>query len=533
VRSRETCFFERKTYSRSLDFVRLPPHSARDDNLLVDDSGKRQPIYWPRETNHVKFRKRQSRCGAFAASAGPDLMKLKTIRSQTSRSESGQTIILVAASMVTLLAMAALAIDVVSLYVARNEIQRAADAAALVGAKAIADSGVTSLPPNDGDAGAAEALAGSMATSAITALVNSAGFNQVAGGPVTWTNQPLLLVYNDPSGNNLTNDVTITVTLQRTNLPSFFSRIWGSRVTTTSATAVAEAYNPANMQSFQPIAPRCVKPWLVVNLDPSPTSPNPPVPFIDPTAGAVENNAVGETFYINADCQTANGTGCVPQHLPGADTGKHVVDFLPALLTPGNAQMYPSCAGGSDYEQSIAGCDVTPYSYYQCGNSSNTAQTSWDPGIDPNPKFDLTNSATALATECLIHATGEEGGQGQDTLNGFTPWSSPPAVIATGGPMAGQPVSTSPSVVTIPIIATPNQVNNPPYTVTIVGYMQAFVNSLHDFGTGNFHDTINITILNIVGCSNTPVANAGNPVIVGGNGNSPIAVRLVAPPPGP
>ena len=45
-------------------------------------------------------------------------MKLKTIRSQTSRSESGQTIILVAVSMVTLLAMAALAIDVVSLYVA-------------------------------------------------------------------------------------------------------------------------------------------------------------------------------------------------------------------------------------------------------------------------------------------------------------------------------------------------------------------------------------------------------------------------------
>ena len=47
--------------------------------------------------------------------------------------------------MVSLLAMAALAIDVVTLYVARTEVQRAADAAALAGAKALADSGVTTL----------------------------------------------------------------------------------------------------------------------------------------------------------------------------------------------------------------------------------------------------------------------------------------------------------------------------------------------------------------------------------------------------
>ena len=52
---------------------------------------------------------------------------------------------LVAVSLVTLLAMAALAIDVVTLYVARSEMQRAADAAALAGAKAFVDSGVTSL----------------------------------------------------------------------------------------------------------------------------------------------------------------------------------------------------------------------------------------------------------------------------------------------------------------------------------------------------------------------------------------------------
>jgi len=69
--------------------------------------------------------------------------------------ERGQTIALVALTIVTLLAMAALAIDVVTLYVAKGEVQRAADAAALaadaaalVAAKAFVDSGVTSDPTN-------------------------------------------------------------------------------------------------------------------------------------------------------------------------------------------------------------------------------------------------------------------------------------------------------------------------------------------------------------------------------------------------
>jgi len=68
--------------------------------------------------------------------------------SRSRRGERGQTILLVAVSIVSLLAMAALAIDVVTLYTARSETQRAADAAALAGAKAFVDSGVTSDPTN-------------------------------------------------------------------------------------------------------------------------------------------------------------------------------------------------------------------------------------------------------------------------------------------------------------------------------------------------------------------------------------------------
>ena len=52
--------------------------------------------------------------------------------------------VLIALAMVSLLAMAALAIDITTLYVARSEAQNAADAAALAGAKMFVTSGITS-----------------------------------------------------------------------------------------------------------------------------------------------------------------------------------------------------------------------------------------------------------------------------------------------------------------------------------------------------------------------------------------------------
>src|SRR6266849_7728377 len=81
--------------------------------------------------------------------------------------ECGQTIILVAVALVTLLAMAALAIDVTTLYVARGEMQRAADAAALAGAKAFVDSGITTDPGN----ATRQTLAQTMAISVINSLL--------------------------------------------------------------------------------------------------------------------------------------------------------------------------------------------------------------------------------------------------------------------------------------------------------------------------------------------------------------------------
>src|SRR5258708_21207904 len=65
-------------------------------------------------------------------------------------------------------AMAALSIDVVTLYTARGEAQQAADGAALAGARVLANSGMTSNPSNLTLAGNAETLARSVAADVAT-----------------------------------------------------------------------------------------------------------------------------------------------------------------------------------------------------------------------------------------------------------------------------------------------------------------------------------------------------------------------------
>src|SRR5215813_11225208 len=158
--------------------------------------------------------------------------------------QRGQTIAIVAVSMVSLLAMAALAIDLTTLYVARGEIQRAADSAALAGAKAFVDSGVTSNPSNAGLQAVAQQLANSYAGAA-------ASQNNVAGSSAQLVSAPTMDF-------SLQGNPRITVTLQKTSLPVFFARIFGTTAASVSATATAEAYNPqGNTGNYLPTAPRC------------------------------------------------------------------------------------------------------------------------------------------------------------------------------------------------------------------------------------------------------------------------------------
>src|SRR5438876_9104415 len=216
--------------------------------------------------------------------------------------ERGQTIALVALTIVTLLAMAALAIDVVTLYVAKGEVQRAADAAALVAAKAFVDSGVTSDPANT----SLQTLAENMANAGITAILPQ---NKVAGVAPVLANAPSFDFTTHPG------NPQVTVTLRRTGLPIFFARIWRSAAATVTASAKAEAYNPSNSQTatgnYIPVAPKCVKPLLIPNKDPN----NPGAPFILPT-GVVSAGVVGKQIILKDACQAGNPNAACTAPLP-------------------------------------------------------------------------------------------------------------------------------------------------------------------------------------------------------------------------
>ncbi len=445
----------------------------------------------------------------------------RDILSRRRHHERGQTIILVAISLVSLLAMAALAIDIVTLYAARSEMQRAADAAALAGAKAIADSGITTLLLADPNFTTVQSWASTAATNQVNGVRQN---NLIAGQTPT--------LVSDPIDWSRQGNPHITVTLNTSNLPSFFSKIWGGTGTVVTATATAEAYNPGNIQNFTPIAPKVVKPWLVANADPIQGTQ-----FITPATGAVEANVVGEQFYLTSDCNPNASPNCASapsnqliNNPPKANSsGGHIaVEYVPALVaTPSspNPNICPACAGSTDYEQSIECADVsTSYTVLSCGGGAANAQ--WDNSVNPGG---LTGYS-ALGAECLIHATSHGNNKGQDKLDNLGPWpTSPMQIKAESGLQNGNFVTTSSSIVTIPIIDTTSSIPAAGGNVTIDGYMQAFINEVHGGGVSNYQGDIQVTVLNIAGCSNNST-NSGVTPVAGGSSTSPIPVRLITPP---
>ena len=222
--------------------------------------------------------------------------------------------------LVALLGMAALSIDVVTLYVARGEAQRAADAAALAGASIFATSSFTTVP-------------GSFTASEICASAgpgSSSAVNVVAERP------PLKKCSNQPAAVSniacdLTQDrnprVTVTVTRQLTDilLPH------GSRANTSvSATATAEAYNASGENVA--VEMTGVKPWLLPNCRSAGCATH----YID-GSGMVEGG-IGTTIRLNR-INTA-GAPAIPSPGPLPARGFLRVEFIstargcPAAISP-------------------------------------------------------------------------------------------------------------------------------------------------------------------------------------------------------
>jgi|SRR5208337_1351156 len=414
--------------------------------------------------------------------------------------EQGIVIVLVAVVMLFVVgAMAALSIDVATIYTARSEAQLAADGAALAGARVLANSGMTS-DTTGGLTASAEALAQTVATQVAQ--------NNLVGGTAAGVVVSFAGSTTNPS---------VTVKVQRTDLPTFFARILGTRFITVAASATAEAYNPSGANALTgttiPVAPSCVKPWLLPNMDPRDLSGA--TAIFSPTTGAITappgllgwtappsptrlKLACGATGTVHSvDC-----TGPPPQpwqYYPGS----------PASFPP-PTQALPACAPAltTPYQESIAGCIQTPIA---C-NSNVLIDT---------PAYPNRISETRDAVNCLIHSAGN-GGDQVDFANA----PSPPFQFLAGDDnpipgLAGSDVMVSDSLVTVPVFDSSGGVTS---TVTIVGFVQLF---LAPQGravppSGNMRTAV----INMAGCGNVSIGQ--QPIL--GNGASPVAVRLISPP---
>jgi hypothetical protein len=485
--------------------------------------------------------------------------------------ERGITMVLVAIAMVAIIAMAALSIDIITLYLAREEAQRSADQAALAAARVISISGVTSNPNNTSPSFSWGLVCGgssSPATLAAVAVATQSEGGGTAASPPTVTYSAAGVTNPDCSTLPAAFGVNPLVNVQLTlaNLPTFFSRIWGNTGNTVTATATAEVFNPSASDlpgntnggptgNVTPVLPSCVKPWVVPNTDPL----NPKniancgahcVPFVSTTDGSIQNpgislngvgttGVIGETFWLVLDCQHGNsnycqlrGTGQQPE--ANYNSGAASVERPPNLLyVPGQVgttqvAATPSCALGDPYEEAIGGCDSP--ANYQCGVPPPAGNNVVDMSRNPD-----TSGATTNGVQCLIHQTDptdKTEASGQDYLNAYAaPGSYPFQILAgTGNPLgpslAGSPISSSNSIATLPIydngtIAAPININNAGTTtdVTFVGFLQVFINAVDQYGN------VNVTVLNVAGCG-----NGTTPLSFPVTGSSPVPIRLVTPP---
>jgi Flp pilus assembly protein TadG len=463
--------------------------------------------------------------------------------------ERGFTMAFVALTMAVLISMAALSIDVATLYQAKAEAQRAADAAALAAARVISISGITTDPANNG--GSWLPACGGPTSYATVTATKIAQQNLIGGVAALSVQVNYVNGKSGGAGNadcttfvaeNFSVNPVVTVSVQRTNLPIFFAHIFslfGSTFASpsVSATATAEAYNPEGAIPEVPVNPRCVKPWFVPNQDPGhvagctgPACSS----FVSATTGQITNpgistvGVIGETFNLVPDCGA--GTSCVPTPNPPVASGGNL-EYLPGLVSSASTAIAAnskitacSNATNNNYIEAVAGCDQS--TVYACGDSlTNAVDLTENPGPPGN---DSVNGA-----QCLINETASGLGNGQDYLN---PGPGPPApaaytypfqiqagsnsALVPAGLASASQITSSPSIVSLPIYDTVTTFT-PPAHVTVIGFLQVFINNADNSGITN--GNINVTVMNVAGCGNL----ATNPPVFG---TSPVPVRLITPP---
>jgi hypothetical protein len=428
------------------------------------------------------------------------------------RRERGVTILITAVALVVMLAMAALAIDVVTLYVASGEAQKNADAAALAGAKAFVSSGFTSGQLGNPTTGAAQAQVCNGSTGLADYQAQAAAQKNLIAGTV-----PTAVTTScnfSPGGVAPPQNPQITVNVTRTGLPTFFARIWSRAASSVSATAKAEAYNPSGSATV-PIKVNSVKPWLIPNCNPTTAPPCLGNRYFvqGPGANYALNNPVppyiGKFFTFTQTKAPAVG-------------GYYALDLTPQATDCPSSSAAPagSCnnLGSTAYHDNIACADTALT--LSCGDTVN---------VYPNTNSGPMETKTREGIQCLIHTT-DHGNPPTSCTTDTDPdcFVSGSPVTVNGGASNPNPamraanISRSDSIVTVPIFDfqasadNPCPVGLPCGTATVIGFLQLGIQSVSNAGD------IGAVVLNAAGCD--PAA-AGNPAVSGG-GVSPVPVRL-------
>src|SRR5712692_6572755 len=335
-------------------------------------------------------------------------------------------------------AMAALAIDLVTFYTARSEAQQAADGGALAGARALANSGMTSDAANTALSDAAKLIA-------ITVAMQVASHNNVGGRTLTGgvnCSQEICVSFNDGDASFGTNP-RVTVQVNRTDLPTFFARIWGRNSAAVRATGIAEAYNPSGADALNPpatrIAPTCVKPWVLPNMASATTKifneDTGVIQDVDLLGQSVDGGLGGLSLTCSGNCGVTQ-PGQAWRFFPGNQTS------FPA---PPPASLQTCSLGLNAYQQSTSGCVRLPVT---CGDSSGGVNTS----VDLDTASAATGPDIQVAVDCLTHEQNNCGDQIDPTLTVGQPFQY---VGGNDNPVAGAQaahVMVSDSLVTVPVV---------------------------------------------------------------------------------
>ncbi len=474
--------------------------------------------------------------------------------------DKGVTLLMVAASLVFMLGMCALSIDLVAGYLARVQCQRAADAAALAGAKAFQGSGCTTIGCTAGSAAEVLATQNAIAVAAQNPVMGLAPTSSTIGTSFDYSHDVLA------SGGSGEPQITVTVYRDSTHqdaMPTFFAKIFGINYMDVSASATAEAFNPGGTGTNVGVG--CVKPFIVPNCDPNfPVAQGDPEEnsncqcqggglangdcaggattgsymsyYVDPTTGdAVHPN---NCAWTGTECDQTSGDIGAPWVLHNTDNGAPSQWYTIAF----NSQ------SGMDYSQYIREC--APRSV-ACQGTLNTLN-----GKKVGP--------TDAGIDCLIHSCGSGGCSGQcpasgvvnnlpDGLNNGQDYMCAPFALPGAQAQASCPALPTTPGAPFPIVtgynspygytagqtfdvtsgASDSLVNVVLYngmplssggsTVTVQGYMSIFIQDvLHD-ATG---DTINAVITQVGGCGSGG-SGSTTPDVNSPGGGSFIPIRLI------